>query len=194
MKYVGLEVTPQQNAGVCEQYYEDLFADRQADFAFPTEDVVVLADALSLIFNPGITIFLIFAWPESPWELNKIKQLTGRNMYEPLCSCHLTNFRGLSAYVHFSVHPEFAPLKKEVIEAGKDFLPWLFAQERRDEPGVPFVTTLIGLTPRYNLGSLGFAHAVGFERAAIIKDGMYSRIKERYCDAVLLTLKKDVYV
>lgn len=193
MRYIGIEVTPEQHAGLCERYYMDLFNDRQFDFAFPRRDIVVIADAIEMIYSYEVRIFLVFAWPESPWEMFKIKQLTGRGYAQPLAACHLTDFTGLTANAHFSIHPDVVPRKDDIVTLGKDFLSWLFKLKRADEPDTPFVETIIGLTPRYNIGAVGLAKKLGFTVRCVIKNGMYSRVKNRYCDVVFSTLHRREY-
>lgn len=194
MKYIPIEINAAQHAKVASQYFQELFDRGYAKLAFPTEEVKVFADALNLIYDYSVDLYLIFAKPECQWEELGIKKITGRKLFQPVGSVHLTDFEGQTARAHFSAHPDFAPKKSEVLRAGKSFMEWVFLQERRDEPGVPYVSTIFGSIACYNFGARAFAKAIGFKKLAIVKAGLYSAMKKRYCDVeISMVTAGDIY-
>lgn len=175
-------------------YYKEIFENvKMADISFPDPYVNSALEATYLLMNRNVYVFLIFAHPQNSSERDRIKEITGRGLCEPLASVHLTGFRGLAAEAHFSVHPEFAKHRDQLRKAGKSFIRWIFSRERDDEPGIPFVTTLVGMIATYNFAAIVFIKELGFEPVTVLKHSMYNRVKEKYCNLKVLKLESDRY-
>ena len=98
----------------------------------------------------------------------------------------LTNFTGKSAMVHFSMHPENTPQQSlHYARAVTDDV--LNVWHERENPSVPYLYSLYGLTPVTNRAACAFVQRVGFRKIGTLPKGQRVNGSE-YVDA-MITIK-----
>lgn len=127
-----------------------LLKDRLCDIENPTP-----LHVLEIMQSPlGQTMFLV-------WD---------RQHREFRAEFALTNFTGKSAMVHFSMHPENPPQQSmHYARAVTDEV--LNVWHERENPSVPYLYSLYGLTPVTNRAACAFVQRVGFRKIGTLPKG-----------------------
>ena len=110
----------------------------------------------------------------------------------PIGHFHLTNFAGLTAYVHFSIlrrgHGHVSS-----VEIAKATLVEFFKMRRYSSP-LPLAQTLIGVTPTRNKLACRFIKQVGFKPVATIPGACYMHDLDEYTPGLVTVLTADELV
>ena len=147
------------------EYWKQLERDGLVRQAFPDGLVATLEQFMDLALSPAILFFLCL-------DTEKMR---------PCGVCHLTDFHGYSAMVHFSVLRAYHG--KEAKNMVDYALSVISGIKRQD--GSPCVSTLIGLTPTTNRPAVRFLKRVGFEPLTVIKNSMFIADHQKWVDAIL---------
>lgn len=99
----------------------------------------------------------------------------------------LTNFTGKAAMVHFSMHPDNPPQQSmHYARAVTDQV--LNEWHERDNPSVPFLYSLYGLTPVTNRAACAFVRRVGFKKVGTLPGGQ--RVNGTEIVDAMITIKE----
>jgi len=108
----------------------------------------------------------------------------------PVGHFHLTNFAGLTAYVHFSIlrrgHGHVSS-----VEIAKATLTEFFKMRRYNSP-LPLVQTLIGVTPTRNKLACRFIKQVGFKPVTTIPGACYMHDLDEYTPGLVTVLTHEL--
>ena len=87
--------------------------------------------------------------------------------------CTLNNFRGLSAYGHFSVLPGID--RVEAVMIARMMVAELFTLKRGEGPlkGYPYVSSILCMTPKFNRAARKFVTDMGAVYRCTLKDNYY---------------------
>lgn len=123
------------------KYWQDLIDSDLLKYRIPNLDQPGMVDVYKMLNSKRVRCFLC-------WD-----QLESK-----VCGdCMLTDFNGLSAQVHFSIHPDYKG--KESYKIGKAGARYLFSAMK---DGKPTLTTLIGALPVVNRLAIKWTEKVGF--------------------------------
>ena len=100
--------------------------------------------------------------------------------------CTLENFQGQCAMVHFSMHPS---QRGKAVQVAKEAAEQLFLLKRSTDPDVPYVSSLIGLTPVSNKLAVRFIKAVGYKPIAVLKKAYWLSYKNAFDDGLMTILE-----
>lgn len=107
----------------------------------------------------------------------------------PIAHCHLSGMQGYCMSAHFSILRKY---HKNFMEIMQDTLLEIFACRREDD--TPFVTSLIGLTPKYNRAARNAIAKIGFRHLTFIDKACYVYSKDKYYDGHLTILEADTFL
>lgn len=144
----------------------DLLRYRLCDVQEPS-----LKDVEQLVSQNGPSMFMVFD--------------TG--LKEIRAEFALTNFTGKAAMVHFSMHPENEP-QRSMHYARTVTDQVLNEWGEKDNPSVPYLYALYGLTPVTNRAACAFVRRVGFKKIGVLPKGQRSNGVD-FVDA-LITIKE----
>lgn len=152
-------------------YWTDLLNAGLLKYRFNESENPTIDTVLEMIHDPKSYSFMVY---------DPIK--------DRLCAdTMLNNFRGLTAHVHFSIHPDYHG--REGVLIARSGAEQLF---QLTDPNGLYLSTLIGLTPVNNLLAVRFIQKVGFKKLDIIDKVFYNN--GIYTDALLTKLTpKDLY-
>jgi len=101
----------------------------------------------------------------------------------------INNISGLTAQVHFSVHPEY--FGKETIEIAR-FGAYEYFRKTNNRTGEN-LSTLFGITPVYNRKAIRFIKAVGYKEICVFDKICYIAKTNSHCDGLLTRLQKKEF-
>lgn len=167
--------SPEAPIDLLKAYWARLTEDKLVHRAYPAGDVASEIQFLESVFDPSNAFFLILdTQPVHPVE-GYTFQMVGHIM--------LTGFQGLAAQVHFSAVRD---LHGMTIPCGKEMMRQLFSLTRTNR--VPYVKTLVGLTPQSNKLALKLIKSMGFRFQTVLPDSYWNDRAKRYEDAELTLL------
>ena len=102
--------------------------------------------------------------------------------------CMLDNFQGLCAMVHFSIHPHCYGRKgvQIAVESSKQLF-----KLRRDNSKIPYVQTLLGVTPVSNKLATRFIQKVGFKKVHTLRNAFWLAYNKSYDDGLVTVLESN---
>ncbi len=104
-----------------------------------------------------------------------------KNTNRMVAECALEHFVGLSAMIHYSIHPEYHG--KQAITLAKESIQQLFSFRRQDNS--PWVSTLIGLTPESNRLAVRHIQKIGFKIQCTIPKAFYLAYLDKIDNGIL---------
>jgi len=127
---------------------------------------------------------IIHMYNDSSMVFFSVIDTTNKRM---VAECALERFVGLSALIHYSIHPEYHG--KKGLTLAKESIQQLFSYKRKD--GSPWVSTLIGLTPESNRLAIRHIQKVGFKIQCTIPKAFYLAYSNKFDNAVLSICEGD---
>ena len=104
-----------------------------------------------------------------------------------ICEFTLENFQGMAAQVHFSWRPETT--FSTIVDRSKWVVDQIFNVWKRDN-GLPFLKTLIGVTPISNRAACLTVLRIGYVKLGVIPGAVYNASDDLYEDCMLSMVTK----
>jgi hypothetical protein len=168
------KLIPSPGAGHLPYYYENMSTDGTLKHAFYDKSADTPKSFIRLTMNANILFFLAYDTKNTKNKENKDK-----GQY-PVAHCHLTNFNGYSAFLHFNVLRDY---HKDAVRIGKETVDTLFKLIRQDK--TKLVHTLYGITPKTNRAALSLVKELGFEKIDCIYKGCELKYNNRFTDGIV---------
>ena len=141
MRYYILLNSPNFFSAVVD-YWEELIEADLLRYRLPETKDPTMGDVEKMVNNETVKCFSIFDMEE--------RRISGEFM--------LDHFQGLTAQVHFSIHPEYRGA--EAIRMCRSAIQQFFSLKSPE--GGPYRTALVGLTPESNRLAIRFLKKCGF--------------------------------
>jgi len=152
------------------EYWEDVKAKDLLKYRIPETLNPTVNDAMEMVVRMRQSTFAVL-------------DSTGRMIGE----CMLENFQGLCAMSHFSVRPEAQG--STAVAMAKSTISQLFSLKRSTDKTLPYIESLLGLTPLSNKLALRFARNIGYRKLCVIPNSYWLAYKQKFEDAQLSILE-----
>jgi hypothetical protein len=147
------EVNPQHTFSVAYWYFNQLQEDDLLRYAYYDGSVKTLEDFYKICIDKYVTFFVLYDCDAN----------------EPVAHVMLNGFEGLSCRGHFCILKKHHGVHAQYIgNIGRELI---FSLKR--DNGLPYVTTIVGLTPVKNRLACRFAQQIGFKKQFILPQACY---------------------